>query len=375
MRKWKILLCLMCVGLLTACAAKQANLPNDAGDLSAKLKQGYVQKADNALFMLDGSSTMDESYKGNQKFSIAQNTLHRMNAAISGLKLNTGLTVFGPNRGGSVLVYGMQPHESAKFAAAVKAASAGGLTPLALPLTNSIEDLKNSKGRIAVIMLSDGMNTEKASPVEAAAELKKAYGDRICIYTVLIGDDPEGKAALAAIAKAGGCGFATTADALASGSELAGFLEKVFLEKAPAPKPAPVVMAPKPAPAPAPAPAPMPMPVVKERVVLRGINFDFDKSAVKPEFAPVLDVAADILKEQPDLKVVIEGHTCNMGPEAYNQKLSERRAKAVHAYLVKKGVNANNLSTVGYGETQPMADNKNKSGRELNRRSELKIME
>jgi len=366
MRKWRVLLCLICVGLLTACAAKQANLPHDAGDLSAKLKQGYVQKVDNALFMLDASSTMDQSYQGNQKFSIAQNLLQRMNAAISGLKLNTGLTVFGPKRGGSVLVYGMQPHDSAKFAAAVKAGSADGLTPLALPLTNGIEDLKNSKGRIAVIVLSDGMNTEKASPVQAAEELKKVYGDRVCIYTVLIGNEPDGKAAMEAIAKAGGCGFATTADALAQGSELAGFLEKVFLEKAPAPMP---VVAPKPAPAPA------SMPVVKERVVLRGINFDFDKSVIKPEFAPVLDVAADILKGRPDLKVVVEGHTCNIGTEAYNQKLSERRAKAVHAYLVKKGVKADNLSTVGYGEMRPMADNKKKSGRELNRRSEFKIME
>jgi len=372
MRKWKILLCLMCAGLLTACAAKQANLPNDAGELSAKLRDGYVQKVDNALFMLDASSTMDDGYLEEQKLSIAQNLLHRMNASISGLKLNTGLAVFGPNRGGSVLVYGMQPHDPAKFAAAVRAASADGLTPLALPITNAIENLKNTKGRIAVIMLSDGLNTEKASPIQAAVELKKVYGDRVCIYTVLIGNDPGGKAALAAIAKTGGCGFATTSDNLTSGGELAGFLEKVFLEKAPAPMPpAPVVMAPRPAPAPVPAP----MPMVKERVVLRGINFDFDKSVVKAEFAPVLDVAADILKERPGLKVVIEGHTCNIGTEAYNQKLSERRAKAVHAYLVKKGVNASNLSMVGYGEMQPMADNKTRSGRELNRRSEFKIME
>lgn len=363
MRGLKILLCLMCVGLLTACAAKQANLPHDAGDLSAKLKQGYVQKVDTALFMVDASSTMAESYQGNQKFSIAQNLLQRMNAAIGGLKLNTGLTVFGPNRGGSKLVYGMQPHDSAKFAAAVKAAAADGLTPLALPLTDGIENLKDSKGRIAVIMLSDGMNTEKASPVQAAEELKKAYGNRICIYTVLIGNDPEGKAAMQGIAKAGDCGFATTGEALAPGSELAGFLEKVFLEKAPAPAPAKAVVAPQPAPA------------VTERVVLRGINFDFDKAVVKPEFAPVLDVAAGILKERPALKVVVEGHTCNIGTDAYNQKLSERRAKAVKDYLVKKGVRADNLETVGYGEMQPMADNKTKSGRELNRRVEFKILQ
>lgn len=361
----------MCVGFLAACSTKQLNLPHDAGDLSAKLKQGYVQKVDTALFILDASSTMDENYLENQKFSIAQNLLQRTNAAITGLKLNTGLAVFGPNRGGNKLVYGMQAHDSAKFAAAVKAGVADGLTPLALPLTDSIETLKNSKGRIAVIVLSDGINTEKANPVQAAEELKKAYGDRICIYTVLIGNDPEGKTVMQGIAKASGCGFATTADDLASGSALAGFLEKVFLEKAPAPAP-PVVVAPKPAPAPAPEVKPV---VVIERVVLRGINFDFDKAVVKPEFAPVLDVAAGILKEQSNLKVVVEGHTCSMGSEAYNQKLSDRRAKAVKEYLVKKGVKADNLSTAGHGELQPMANNKTKSGREMNRRVEFKIMQ
>ena len=90
---------------------------------------------------------------------------------------------------------------------------------------------------------------------------------------------------------------------------------------------------------------------------------------------PVLDVAQGILKERPDLKVVIEGHTCSMGTDAYNQKLSERRAKAVYDYLVKKGVNAAKLSTVGLGETQPMADNKTESGRELNRRVEFKLVQ
>lgn len=366
MRKWKILLCLMCVGLFTACGTKQANLPHDAGDLSAKLGKGYVQKVDTALFILDASESMAGGYQGNQKFSIAQNLLLRMNAAISGLKLNTGLHVFGPNRGGSRLVYGMQAHDSAKFAAAVMAAKPDGLTPLALPLAESIENLKDSKGRIAVIVLSDGMNTEKANPVQAATELKNAYGDRICIYTVLVGNDPVGKAMMQDVAKAGGCGFGTTAFTLSLGIELAEFLEKVFLEKAPMPSrvvtPPPTDRTPEPPPA-------------MERVVLRGINFDFDKAVVKPEFAPVLDVAAGILKERPTLKVVVEGHTCNIGTEAYNQKLSERRAKAVHEYLVKKGVKADRLSTVGHGEMQPMADNKTKSGRELNRRVEFKIMQ
>lgn len=356
MRKWKILLCMLGLGLLAACGTKQANLPNDGGDLAAKLGQGYVQKVDTALFMLDASSTMFDGYEGVQKFSTAQNLLLRMNSAIAGLKLESGLIVFGPSTGPNLqdsnLVYGMKAHNAAEFAKTVMAAKLGGLTPLAKPLTGGIDVLKNSKGRIAVILVSDGMDTSTKDPVNAAAELKKAYGDRICIYTVLIGNDPKGRTTMEGIAKASGCGFATTAATLSSGPELASFLEKVFLEKAVA----------KAAPAPAP-----------ERIVLRGINFDFDKAIIKPEFMPVLDVAQGILKERPDLKVVVEGHTCNIGTDAYNQKLSERRAKAVYEYLVKKGVNAANLSTVGLGETQPMADNKTESGRQLNRRVEFKL--
>lgn len=374
MQRLKILLCLMSLTFLVACGSKQANLPHDGGDLSAKLNQGYVQKVDTALFILDASESMTKGYQDVQKFSTAQNLLLRMNSAISGLKIDTGLIVFGPvmgpNRQDVKLVYGMKPHDSAAFTKAVMAVSPDGTTPLAAPLNESIEALKKSKGRIAVIVISDGINTENAEPVKAATELKKAYGDRICIYTVLVGNDANGKKTMEDIAKAGGCGFATTAFTLAPGRELASFLEKVFLAKKPAEVAPPVAAPPVIKPAPVAA-----APVVKERIVLRGINFDFDKAVIKPEFVPVLDVATQILKDQPDLKVTIEGHTCNIGTEVYNQKLSERRAKAVHDYLVKNGVNSANLTTVGHGEMQPMADNNTKSGRELNRRVEFKVME
>jgi len=90
----------------------------------------------------------------------------------------------------------------------------------------------------------------------------------------------------------------------------------------------------------------------------------------------VLDEAARILQERGDLKeVVIEGHTCWIGTEKYNQGLSERRAKSVRDYLVKKGVSAERLSAVGFGETQPMADNKTRTGRQMNRRVEFKVLQ
>jgi OOP family OmpA-OmpF porin len=118
---------------------------------------------------------------------------------------------------------------------------------------------------------------------------------------------------------------------------------------------------------------------VSKKIILRGINFDFNKYNIKPEFAPVLDEAAQILKDNPDVRVTIEGHTDSIGSVAYNQRLSERRAAAVKRYLVSRGIEASRLETVGYGKSRPIADNKkpngrdNPEGRAMNRRAELKV--
>ena len=117
------------------------------------------------------------------------------------------------------------------------------------------------------------------------------------------------------------------------------------------------------------------VPKVREKIVLRGINFDFDKSNIKPEFVPVLYQAIEILKASPDVKVIIEGHTCWIGTKKYNQGLSERRAASVCNYLVKKGISQNRLDTTGYGETMPIADNHTLEGRRMNRRVVFKILD
>jgi OOP family OmpA-OmpF porin len=115
--------------------------------------------------------------------------------------------------------------------------------------------------------------------------------------------------------------------------------------------------------------------------VLRGINFDFDRANIKPEFEPVLDEAARILDENPTVRVTIEGHTDSIGTEAYNLRLSQRRANAVVRYLVSKGIAADRLEAVGKGESEPVAPNMlpdgrdNPEGRALNRRAELKVQE
>jgi outer membrane protein OmpA-like peptidoglycan-associated protein len=125
--------------------------------------------------------------------------------------------------------------------------------------------------------------------------------------------------------------------------------------------------------APAPAPVPTPAKVEKKSWTLHSdYLFDYDKAVIKAQYYPFLDEIAADLKNNPAWKIVIEGHTCNMGSTKYNQGLSERRAKAVLVYLTKKNVDASRMTAIGYGETRPAYPNDTKEGRAKNRRVEIK---
>jgi outer membrane protein OmpA-like peptidoglycan-associated protein len=106
------------------------------------------------------------------------------------------------------------------------------------------------------------------------------------------------------------------------------------------------------------------------------VLFDFDKAVLKNEFKPTLDDTKKVFDAQPELKVQIEGHTDSIGTDAYNQKLSERRANAVKKYLVEQvGISADRLKAVGYGESRPAYSNDTKEGRSKNRRVEFSPMQ
>ena len=130
-----------------------------------------------------------------------------------------------------------------------------------------------------------------------------------------------------------------------------------------------------PAPSAAPAPAPAPAPAVASKVTYAAdAFFDFDKSVLKPEGKAKLDDLVSKVKNV-NLEVIIAvGHTDSIGTDAYNQKLSVRRAEAVKAYLVSKGIEKNRVYTEGKGEKQPIADNKTKEGRAKNRRVEIEVV-
>lgn len=427
----KLLFVSVCSLLLifTAQAAQSAFM---AHDFNPQVKAGhYKQKVDNLLIVLDASGSMTESYKGQAKIALAKQTVSNMNQTIPDLHMVAGLRAFGKIRSAfsieNELVYGPALYSTAGVNSGLNEVKrAGGHTPLAQAINYSTEDLKTSLGKIAVIIFSDAKEVG-GTPVAAAKNMKNQLGDRVCIYTVLIGNDLEGKKIMDQIAQVGQCGFAVSSDALDSAESMADFVEKVFLVKCldsdgdgvydPAdqcpntPKGVPVDSrgcpfdsdgdgvydyldqcpnTPKGVKVDAKG---CPLDTDGDGVydyldkcpgtprgalvdtrgcwVLGGVLFDTAKWNIKRQYYPVLEEVVPVLKANPSLKLRIEGHTDSRGSAKYNQKLSENRAKAVKEYLVKRGIKAGRLTTKGYGFTMPIAPNDTPEGMAKNRRVEL----
>jgi OOP family OmpA-OmpF porin len=130
-----------------------------------------------------------------------------------------------------------------------------------------------------------------------------------------------------------------------------------------------------PAPESASLPAVESAPPLVRKVVLRGIKFGSDTAYIEPASAGVLELVAERMRENPDVRVRIEGHTDERASEAYNLELSKERAEAVKRILIGFGIAEGRLDAVGVGESQPVASNDTPEGRSLNRRVELKVLE
>jgi outer membrane protein OmpA-like peptidoglycan-associated protein len=142
----------------------------------------------------------------------------------------------------------------------------------------------------------------------------------------------------------------------------------------PLPPPPPPPPAPKPKPEPPPPPPPPPpAPKAERTIILDDVLFDFDRSTVKPEAAQILDRLVVFMNENKDKSANLAGYTDNVGTDAYNQRLSERRVNSVREYIVGKGVDSGRVAGQGFGESKPIADNKTAEGRAKNRRVEIKV--
>jgi OOP family OmpA-OmpF porin len=355
----KVLLLFLLGLALVGCAAGRPWTCTKPTDLNPKVKAGMVQKVESFEVILDASSTMGEYVNSYQrKIMIARDRISLMNQTIPDIKLQAALRTYGeadfPVWVETQRIYGVSPWVKGDFEDAFRWVVPGAESPLALALDGAAEDMKQMKGRIALIVFTDGKEISSPPVLAAVQKMKQTYGGRLCISTVLIGADTAGRRLLEQVYNEGGaCGVQTTADRIGTADGMADFVEKVFFGMVVAEKTVEKVVA-----------APM------TAAPLVTVLFDFDKSVVKSKYDKDLEKVAELLKNNPGLKICIEGNTDSIGTEAYNQKLSESRAAAVKDYLVLKYVvDAARIETVGYGKDKPVADNKTKQGRQLNRRA------
>ncbi len=373
--------------LLFGCAAPQVQ-PNKSLFSPSQLQADqYQPKVDNFVVIWDTSSSMSDEYSGHSKFKIAQDYLSALNQTLPELNYNGALRTFGiiadvPDKS-TLLVYGPTKYSTAGFESAlngVKGFGGDSSLPLAKAIAATGKDFKSAQGTTAIIIVSDGVDMDQM-PVKAAQNLKDQLGDRVCIYTIRIGDDPAGTKQMEKIAATGACGFPVVVVDYETSDTMGDLVERIFLAKAekPAPKPVPVAK-------------PMdsdgdgvtddkdqcPNTPIGATVDARGcwmyaavVLFDFGSAEIKSEAHPMLNEASDILKKNSETNFEVDGHTDNNGPAEYNMKLSERRANAVMEYLVSKGVDAKRLTIKGFGLTKPAASNDTKEGRAKNRRVEL----
>lgn len=116
---------------------------------------------------------------------------------------------------------------------------------------------------------------------------------------------------------------------------------------------------------------------MEERIKRREIppiEFEFDRAVLKPHSKIALRMVAEVLFRHPNLKLVVAGHTCEIGPDVYNEWLSQKRAEAVKDYLVQVGVMGESVRAKGYGEAKPLYPNETEEGRRKNRRVEFHLV-
>ena len=342
----------------------------------------YVRKVDNFFILVDRSGSMDEKYVGtaDKKIVLAKALLERMNGMIPELGYQGALNTAAP--AGELQVLGA--YSTAAYGesiAKVPTLIGSNPTPLGEGLAALEPALQTAVGRNAVIIVSDGQENAGADSLKVAAALAEKYG--VCFHTVSFADTVNGNQALLdAITALKPCGVSASAAQLADDAAMQQFVKDVFyddaavdpcsldddgdgvnncIDKCPDTIKGLAVDADG-------------CPVAD--IVTLKINFDFDKSEIKPQYYQELADFASYMRQQQAFTVVeIAGHTDSVGTDAYNQKLSERRAKAVRDYLVNElGMDDKLFSAVGYGESQPIAPNNTDAGRAENRRilAELK---
>jgi len=328
---------------LVGCATTQA--PSGGGFNAKNISTAsYGKKADTFVIIHDASSSMGNQHMGRSKIDISKATLSNMNQTIPQLDFNSGLTSF--NGGGASVLYGLTEHSRDGLGGAIAGlTSAGGPSPMDAGINTANGKLLSGLGlgQIAMFIVSDGISdvdnsggsSERDAAIAAAKKVKDQLGDRVCIYPIQIGDDPGGKEFMNELAKVGGCGYLTGHMHIMSPDAMANFVKDTLLT--------PVAAGAAPDTSP-------------EKITFSAdALFDFDRAVLKQKGKQSLDnLMAKLGKVKYDVIVAV-GHTDRIGNEAYNKKLSVKRAEAVKSYLVSTHkVDPSNVFVDGKGETDPV---------------------
>jgi OmpA-OmpF porin, OOP family len=333
-----------------------------AGEASAQC----APKVDNFYVFVDQSGSMYMRYmKLNMvKMVAAKQLIAQMDAMILDLGYKGGIDLFADFQE----VYPLTTYKPGAFAPALGAIKDerkiyGRETPMKTGILELQEKVGLDKvvGPVTVIMLTDGMSSPGEDPLGVVKQLVAKY-PRVSFNVVSFAQpgakDPKaikgsglnekeeqrGQATNQQLAKLGHGLFVEASTIFNDKAAMQSFLNQVFC--------------------------------AREKIILRGVQFDFDKYNIKPDFEPILDEAVAQLKKWIyPYQLVISGHTDDKGTAEYNQKLSERRANAVLEYFAAKGIPSGKMKAVGYGFKQPIASNKTEEGRALNRRVELDLLQ
>jgi OOP family OmpA-OmpF porin len=350
-------------------------------------KTVLTKKTDTLFVILDSSSSKNATFDGDSSestvFDTEKQLLQRINKNIpSKLKLSSGIRTFGfgscVNWSNTQLVKEISPHSATDFQSGIdKASCAGGGSPLESALKSSATDLSNSTGNIALLVVSDAYKVSNKTLAEAAA-LEKQFGNRLCIYSVWVGNKNEqpGKFILQELSNISGCGQSVDISTVTSNKATASFVEAMLYNKTTVKVKAKTLdddndgvinSADK-------CPTTPKKAQVNEKGcwAYGGVIFNHGKSSIKKGYEALFSNATEMLKANPALIVEIQGHSDSTGPAKFNKFLSELRAKAIKAVLAKNGIESSRLTTKGFGESAPIATNDTAAGREINRRVELK---